>query len=217
MPLVRGGRKSRLGDGGRSRGAAGVAKRSAVLGAQELAKPVQKVPRSKDHGPKRARTKGAVGAKKHGQPVGRATKTHGQRVGRATKPAEYCPGNNEPPLPIELSGDVAKRVWRETEPRLRDRLNLLDIDDRILILYCNCWQLLTECQDVLRREGRYVTMEETGYVARHPAAVDEKNTIAQIRQLAAELGMTPKSGRRVKVRSGDGDALKAFLQQKPNT
>jgi P27 family predicted phage terminase small subunit len=102
-------------------------------------------------------------------------------------------------------------VWRETEPRLRDRLNLLDIDDRILVLYCNCWQLLLDCQQVLKEEGRYCTMEDTGYVSRHPAAVDEKNAIAQIRQLASELGMTPKSGRRVKVRSGDGDALKEFL------
>ena len=119
------------------------------------------------------------------------------------------------PLPVELSGEVARRVWRETEPRLRDRLNLLDIDDRILILYCNCWQLLTDCQDVLAKQGRYITMEDTGYVSRHPAAVDEKNAIAQIRQLAAELGMTPKSGHRVKVRSGDGDALKQFLDAGP--
>lgn len=118
-------------------------------------------------------------------------------------------------LPVELSGDVARRVWIETEPRLRDRLNLLDIDERILILYCNCWQLLIDCQKVLTKEGRYVTMQDTGYVSRHPAAVDEKNAIAQIRQLAAELGMTPKSGRRVKIRSGDGDSLKAFLASKP--
>ena len=117
-------------------------------------------------------------------------------------------------VPAELTGDVARRVWQETEPQLRDRLNLLDIDSRTLILYCQCWQLLHDCQCVLQREGRYITME-SGYVSRHPAAVDEKNAIAQIRQLAAELGMTPKSGRRVKVREGSGDALQAFLDGAP--
>lgn len=103
----------------------------------------------------------------------------------------------------------------DEEPKLRDRINLLDIDKRLLVLYCNCWQLLCECQEVLREEGRYMKIEKSGYPLRHPAAIDEKNTIAQIRQLAAELGMTPKSGRRVKVRSGDGDALKAFLEARP--
>lgn len=178
------------------------------------------MPRSKNAKPKHPRKKDAVKRPRKRAPVarpkglavpaaGKAASTSGtaNSVGRATEAAAG--------LPVELSGDVARRVWLETEPRLRDRLNLLDIDERILVLYCNCWQLLTECQDVLRRKGRYVTMEDTGYVSRHPAAVDEKNTIAQIRQLAAELGMTPKSGRRVKVRSGDGDALKAFLAARP--
>ena len=93
---------------------------------------------------------------------------------------------------------------------------MLDIDSGILILYCNAWQLLTECQAVLRSEPRYIKYEDSGHVGRHPAAIDEKNTIAQIRQLAAELGMTPKAGKRVKVRSGAGDGLKAFLEGKPS-
>ncbi|MCU0871968.1 MAG: phage terminase small subunit P27 family [Pirellulaceae bacterium] len=142
------------------------------------------------------------------------TKRRGKKAaGRAGKPPPAPPpAIASDRLPPELTGDTARQVWRETEPRLRDRLNLLDIDDRILILYCNCWQLLKDCQDVLAKEGRYVTMEDTGYVSRHPAAVDEQKAIAQIRQLACELGMTPKSGRRVKVRSGDADPLKAFLE-----
>ena len=148
--------------------------------------------------------------KKKPAPRKKATKRKSPRVSPETRAAKAAEN-----LPVELSGDVARRVWRETEPQLRDRLNLLDIDHRILVLYANCWQLLTECQEVLRREGRYITME-TGYVSRHPAAVDEKNAIAQIRQLAAELGMTPKAGKRVKVRSGDGDALKGFLQRQPD-
>lgn len=149
--------------------------------------------------------------KKAAAPQKKAAKKAAKKADAPRKKAALQCRTPKENLPCELSGDVAKRVWLDTEPKLRDRLNLLDIDDRLLVLYCNCWQLLTDCQEVLRKEGRYVTMEETGYVSRHPAALDEKNTIAQIRQLAAELGMTPKSGRRVKVRSGHGDALKAFM------
>jgi len=118
-------------------------------------------------------------------------------------------------LPEELSGDVARRMWSTTEPQLRDRLNLLDIDRSVLVLYCNTWQLLYEAEQTLAAEGRYLTMP-TGYVARHPAAIDQKDAMGQIRRLAAELGMTPKAGRRVKIRSGDGDALQAFLQDRPD-
>jgi len=192
-----------------------------------LAKSVQKASRPKNATAKRAGKK-AVGcrlkaarkktpaAKK--KPAARKRATPKKRTVRKKSPAKKKSATSKKKLdglPVELSGEAARRVWRETEPLLRDRLNLLDIDHRILVLYCNCWQLLTECQEVLRTEGRYVTMEDTGYVSRHPAAVDEKNTIAQIRQLAGELGMTPKAGRRVKVRTGDGDQLKAFLEGKP--
>lgn len=116
--------------------------------------------------------------------------------------------------PVELTGEVARKVWAETEPALRDRLSLLEIDLRTLILYCNAWQLLTECQQVLAEEGRYIQME-TGYVARHPAAIDEAKAVSQIRQLAQELGMSPKSRRGVKVRSAEGDPLKDFLGGRP--
>jgi len=117
-------------------------------------------------------------------------------------------------LPAGLTGEVARSKWREKEPQLRDRLNLLDIDDDILILYCNCWQSLVDCQTVLAKKGRYNTMD-TGYETRRPAAIDEQKWIAQIRQLADALGMTPKSGRRVTVRSGSGDGLKEFLEAGP--
>ena len=117
-------------------------------------------------------------------------------------------------MPAELTGDVARRVWSETWNKLVERLGTLDIDRRNLVLYCNAWQLLSDCQATLAEEGRYIQMS-TGYVARHPAAIDEKNAIGQIRQLAAELGMSPKSRKGVKVRSGEGDPLKAFLAEQP--
>lgn len=185
---------------------------------------MQKPSRSQDDAAKRARPKAVSKAtpkkkatKKKATPKKKAAKKKATPKKKATKKkSQSPPAAFQPPAePCELTGPVARTVWRESEPKLRDRLNLLDIDHRILILYCNCWQLLTDCQQVLAKEGRYVTMEDTGYVSRHPAAVDEKNTIAQIRQLAAELGMTPKAGKRVTVRSGDGDALMAFLNQRP--
>ncbi len=121
------------------------------------------------------------------------------------------------PPPAELSGDVARQVWRETEPALRDRLSIMNIDRRTLMLYCDTWQLLADCSQVLQDEGRYITMPDTGYVSRHPAAVDAAKAVSQIRQLGAELGMSPKSRRGVKVRSSEGDPLKDFLANKPGS
>jgi P27 family predicted phage terminase small subunit len=127
------------------------------------------------------------------------------------KPPAPCPVDLEHP---DLSGEVARRVWRELWPDLQDRLTMLSIDRRCLVLYANAWQLLSEAQATLKHEGRYFTSEK-GYVMRHPAAVDEARCVAQIRQLAAELGMSPKARKGVKVRTGDGDALKAFLAAQP--
>jgi P27 family predicted phage terminase small subunit len=117
--------------------------------------------------------------------------------------------------PVELLGEVARDWWRRLESDLRNRLNLLSVDRGALILLCNSWQRLAEVQAVLAKAERYPVTGENGYQQIHPAAVDEHKLNAQIRQLQAELGMSIKARKGVRVKSGDGDPLKAFLAGAP--
>jgi P27 family predicted phage terminase small subunit len=118
-------------------------------------------------------------------------------------------------LPVELLGAVARDWWRRLEPDLRSRLNLLSVDRGALILLCNSWQRLAEVQAILAREDRFPVTGENGYQQIHPAAVDEHKLSAQIRQLQAELGMSIKSRKGVRVKSGEDDPLKVFLAAGP--
>lgn len=133
-------------------------------------------------------------------------------------PAKRAPRKRKPVddgLPVELLGDVARDWWRRLEPDLRSRLNLLTLDRGALILLCNCWQQYVETQAVLKKESRYIVTGANGYQQLHPAATEEHKLKAQIRQLQAELGMSIKSRKGVRVKSGDSDPIKAFLAGSP--
>jgi P27 family predicted phage terminase small subunit len=135
---------------------------------------------------------------------------------KTTKKQAKRPARKKPvpadDTPIELLGDVARDWWRRLEPDLKTRLNLLSVDRGALILLCNAWQRLADVQKVLSTEPRYPVTGENGYRQIHPAAVDEHKINAQIRQLQAELGMSIKSRKGVRVKSGASDALGDFLK-----
>ena len=140
-----------------------------------------------------------------------------KRPAKKKAPVKRKPRKKAPPKPVydyplELLGEVARDWWRRLEPDLRNRLNLLSVDRGALILLCNSWQRLAEVQRVLSNEDRYLVTGENGYQQIHPAAVDEHKLNAQIRQLQAELGMSIKARKGVRVKSGDDDPLKAFLK-----
>jgi P27 family predicted phage terminase small subunit len=113
--------------------------------------------------------------------------------------------------PVSLLGDVARQKWREVEPQLRERMQLLGVDWGILVLYCNCWERLTQAQKAIAKDGLYERVGSNGASASTAARVDENRLMTQIRQLSQELGMSIKARKGVKMTGGDSSELQAFL------
>lgn len=131
-----------------------------------------------------------------------------KKAARASRKKVEAKGIDYPPA---LLGDYARQKWREVEPQLRERLQLLGVDSGILILYCNCWERLSQAQQAIAEDGLYERVGSNGASAPTAARNDENRLMSQIRQLGQELGMSIRARKGVKVKSGDSDLLKAFL------
>jgi P27 family predicted phage terminase small subunit len=101
-----------------------------------------------------------------------------------------------PRAPAWLS-DEGKAEWRRVLPLLMERSILSRADLSTLASYCAAFGQVQQCQKILNDEG--LVIESNQGPRGHPAAVVQHRAQSQMRQYAAELGLTPVSRSRAAV------------------
>lgn len=129
---------------------------------------------------------------------------HGRDSGGRKVPAipGFARDAPEPPdwLPVE-----ARAEWDRIVPELQ-RVQLLKPGDRALLAaYCLTWARLVQAQHELDAAGSVLGQNSQGRV-RHPAVQVIEGATRELRQLAAEFGLSPSSEQRVAQPEGDNDA-----------
>jgi P27 family predicted phage terminase small subunit len=125
---------------------------------------------------------------------------------------EPQPAPGEPPRPDWLD-DYAAEKWREVLPELLRVGLLTTIDGGILAAYCTAWSELRHATETLTAEGRTRTAEKNGYSYPHPAVSQQRTALKLVKDLGAQLGLSPSSRSALHIQpAGEDDPLAAFLE-----
>jgi P27 family predicted phage terminase small subunit len=93
--------------------------------------------------------------------------------------------------------EPGKAEWRRVLPLLMARSILSRADLSVLASYCAAFGQVQQCQEILNAKG---LVDEGKLGTRgHPAAQIQHRAMSQLRQYAAELGLTPVSRSRAGV------------------
>ena len=110
-------------------------------------------------------------------------------------PNEPKPKPEIPDPPTNLS-PLALEKWHDITPVLFD-LGLLSRADRdMLVLYCEEYTRYRDAQDVIEREGMFITTDK-GNVIQHPAVGIVHKAITLMHKILVEFGMTPAARAKV--------------------
>jgi len=105
--------------------------------------------------------------------------------------------------PEALAGDaVAIAKWHERARLLLASGLLTDLDDDILMLYCQTWSTLVHARKhLVQADGEYALLEKTrlGNVVHSAYLAIATRATERLKSLANELGMTPQARSRVKT------------------
>ena len=102
---------------------------------------------------------------------------------------------HRPKIPHWLSGS-ARTCWSRLAPLLDAAGRLTEVDRELLAAYCCAWETLTKARAEVAKGGLTVTGPGGGTFA-HPAARLVLQASTTLRQLGAELGITPLARGRV--------------------
>jgi P27 family predicted phage terminase small subunit len=125
---------------------------------------------------------------------------------RGRKPVEIVAGKvtNAPPPPAWLSR-LGKAEFRKVVAIMMERNHLTDADLGTVAAYADAMAQLADSTRQINRDGMVITTANG--LRKHPAISIQINARNQIRQLAAELGLTPVSRSRPSIRDENEDDL----------
>ena len=113
------------------------------------------------------------------------------------------------PMPPAWLSNHAKREWNNVASILVDRGHLTDADLGTLAAYADAVGQLIESTRLINRQGMVIETDKGP--RKHPAISIQINARNQVRQLAAELGLTPVSRSRPAIREDNADDDLSFL------
>ena len=164
-----------------------------------------------------------AGTKGHGGSIGRS--------GRKSKPTvlkllagnpgrrplnqdEPKPKVRLPRVPEHLS-EAARKEWRRLGGMLVGMGVMTEADGDALALLCTSWARWLEAEEQLRRYG-IVIKSPSGYPIQSPYLSIARQSMAEVRSLLSEFGLTPASRSRVSVaEQKESDPFEAFLRRRP--
>ncbi len=89
----------------------------------------------------------------------------------------------------EWLDDVAKEEWSRVTPLLVD---VTPTDQMLLAAYCQTYSQWRKCEETVAANGlTYVT--NSGEEKLHPAARHSSTLLAELRRIAGEFGLTPRT------------------------
>jgi P27 family predicted phage terminase small subunit len=110
-----------------------------------------------------------------------------------------------PAAPPGMSAE-AKAEWRRVLPVLVERRVLSAADLAACERYCEATGDIAIARAAIAADGAYV-LNRLGELKRHPAFATLRESTAEARRWAAELGLTPASRSRVAGDVGDDDDM----------
>lgn len=121
------------------------------------------------------------------------------------RPVKMPPGFLRlPPDPPAWLTPEARAEWDRVVPELQRLQLLTPLNGPVLAAYCETWSRYVDAAQTIQREGQVVTNGRGGPV-RHPALVTLEKASTELRQLAAEFGLTPASEARLTTAKGDDE------------
>jgi P27 family predicted phage terminase small subunit len=129
---------------------------------------------------------------------------------RALNTREPRPRDGEPRCPSKLNA-AARAEWHNIIVELRAMRLLASADHAVLEAYCATYARFIEAHQDLQEHG--TTFETaTGYLVPRPSVALEQKSIALLRVLAADLGLSPSARSRLTLpETKEVDPLEALL------
>lgn len=132
---------------------------------------------------------------------------------RALNHSEPQPRRSLPRAPRWLDND-AKMEWRRTSKLLHEMGVLTQIDRNALAVYCECYSTWKQAREQLANEGLTMTGAK-GQPIKNPLLTIIEKAREQMKQYAAEFGMTPSSRSRLKVNEkSEEDPFEEWVKEK---
>lgn len=128
---------------------------------------------------------------------------HHTRGAKATPRPVSDPVRRVPTSPKDMT-DAAKAEWKRVMPVLVERRVLSVADLAAVERYCDATGDIAIARARIRLDGDYVP-NRLGELKRHPAFATLRESTAEARRWAAELGLTPASRSRVGSHQGDDE------------
>lgn len=112
--------------------------------------------------------------------------------------------------PAEL-GKSAKKEWQRICPELVKQGLFSTLDRSVLILYCSAYGRFIDAEKELQTSG-LTQKSPNGYLQKSPALQIADKALAQVRQFAIQLGLSPASRSKIGNRDvvDDGDDAQFF-------
>lgn len=133
---------------------------------------------------------------------------HHTRGAKAAPQPVSDPVRKVPAAPKEMSPE-AKKEWKRVMPVLVERRVLSGADIAACERYCEATGDIAIARAAIASDGAYVA-NRLGELKRHPAFATLRESTAEARRWAAELGLTPASRSRVSGEADDDDTASAM-------
>ena len=104
--------------------------------------------------------------------------------------------------------DTAREEWKRVAPHLRRAGKLGPLDVPIVAAYCKCFSRWKQIEEQIDAEGLV-----NGEGKRHPLLGALDQIIRQLRALASELGITPRTRAASGDTGGEQDAFDKFMEE----
>ena len=123
---------------------------------------------------------------------------------KGRKPDDIVPGKvTKPPAPPSWLSKLGKAEFRKVVAIMIERNHLTDADLGTVAAYADALGQLADATRQINRDGMVIVTPNG--LRKHPAISIQTNARNQVRQLAAELGLTPVSRSRPSIRDDNED------------
>lgn len=125
---------------------------------------------------------------------------------------EYTRLTSEPPNWLSKS---AKTAWKRIIPILEEDFPVSEADYSMLVAYALTFSRVQTCENDIRKNGHFITNEETGNRKPNPAVSMQSQAIRDLKSISNALGLTLEARQKLELQKAkqkdDDDPFKALM------